>query len=102
MARIVEENLTPDSANKDFIHLSNVLKTVNDLKGLGFDLPLHGLALKEDDKRERLPIIDDWIQNRLLAPNALSGLNDEARAIFLGMVNCPASPLVNTSDTEGG
>ena len=92
MERIVEENLTPNSANKDFIHLSNVLKTVNDLKGLGFDIPLHGLALKEDDKRERLPFSDDWIQNRLLAPNALSGLNDEARAIFLGMVNTGYRP----------
>ena len=49
MERIVEENLTPNSANKDFIHLSNVLKTANYLKGLGFDLLLHGLALKEDD-----------------------------------------------------
>ena len=92
MERIVEENLTPNSANKDFSHLSNVLKTVNDLKGLGFDLPLHGLTLKEDDKRERLPFSDDWIQNRLLAPNALSGLNDEARAIFLGMVNTGYRP----------
>ena len=92
MERIVEENLTPNSVNKDFIHLSNVLKTVNDFKGLGFDLPLHGLALKEDDKRERLPFSDDWIQNRLLAPNALSGLNDEARAIFLGMVNTGYRP----------
>ena len=57
MERIVEENLTPNSANKDFIHLSNAMKTVNDLKRLGCDLPLHGLALKEDDKRERLPLL---------------------------------------------
>ena len=93
MERIGEENLAPTSANKDIIHLSDVLKTVNELKGLGLDLPLYGLRLKEGDtKNERFPFSDHWIKNRLMAPDALIGLNDEARAILLGMINTGYRP----------
>lgn len=92
LERIAEANLTPNSANKDLIHLSDVLKTVNDLKGFEIDLPLRGLALKEGEKAERLPFSDNWIQDRLLARDALSGLNPEARAILLGMVNTGYRP----------
>ena len=87
LERIAEENLTPNSANKDLIHLSNVLRTVDELKGLGLDLPMHKLTLKEGDKAERIPFSDDWIREKLLAEGALSGLNDEARAILVGMIN---------------
>jgi len=92
LERIAEENLTPNSANKDLIHLSDVLKTVNELKGFDFDLPLHKLTLQDGDKKERLPFSDDWIRDRLLASDALSGLNGEARAIFLGMINTGYRP----------
>ncbi len=92
LERIAEENLTPNSANKDLIHLADVLKSVNDLKGLELDLPLQKLTLKEGDRKERIPFSDAWIRDRLLAPGALSGLNDEARAILLGMINTGYRP----------
>ena len=92
LERIAEEDLTPNSANKDLIHLADVLKTVNELKGFDFDLPLHKLTLKDGDKKERLPFSDIWIRDRLLAPGVLTGLNPEARAIFLGMVNTGYRP----------
>ncbi len=92
LTRIQEEGLTPNSANKDLIHLTSVLKTVNELRGFAFDLPLHGLTLKEGEKAERFPFSDAWIRDRLLAPEALSGLNPEARGIFLGMINTGYRP----------
>jgi len=92
LERIAEEDLTPNSANKDLIHLADVLKTVNELKGFDFDLPLHKLTLKDGDKKERLPFSDTWIRDRLLAPGVLSGLNPEARAILLGMINTGYRP----------
>ena len=93
MQRIAEENLAPNSANKEIGHVSNILKTVNELKGLGLDLPLFNLRLKEGDtKKERFPFSDDWIKNKLMAPDALLGLNDEARAILLGMINTGYRP----------
>ncbi len=92
LERIAEEDLTPNSANKDLIHLGDVLRTVSELKGLEFDLPLQKLTLKEGDRRERFPFSDAWIRDRLLAPGALAGLNDEARAILIGMINTGYRP----------
>ncbi|EEB84905.1 DUF6538 domain-containing protein [Roseobacter sp. GAI101] len=90
--RIEIGGLTANSANKDLIHLGDILKTVNSMKRLGFVLPLDGLAFKEGEKSERPPFSDDWIRTKLLAPNALMGLDPEARAIFLGMVNTGYRP----------
>ena len=90
--RIEIGGLTANSANKDLIHLGEVLKTVNKMKRLGLDLPLDGLAFKEGEKSERPPFSDDWIRLKLLAPDALMSLNPEARAIFLGMINTGYRP----------
>ncbi|KIN68451.1 Phage integrase [Sulfitobacter donghicola DSW-25 = KCTC 12864 = JCM 14565] len=48
--RIETGGLTANSANKDLIHLGEVLKTVNKMKRLGLDLPHDGLAFKEGEK----------------------------------------------------
>ena len=92
LERIAEEDLTPNSANKDLIHLADVLRTVNEMMGLELDLRLQKLTLKEGNKKERMPFSDSWIREKLLAPSALSGLNDEARAILIGMVNTGYRP----------
>ena len=52
-------NLTPNSANKDLIHLGKVLKTVNRMKRLGLEIPLDGLSFKEGEKTERPPFSDN-------------------------------------------
>ncbi|WP_190305775.1 tyrosine-type recombinase/integrase [Roseicitreum antarcticum] len=92
MDKIAAEGLTKNSANKDLIHIANVLRTVNKMKRLGLDLPLSDLSFKEGDKKTRPAFSIDWIQNKLLAPGALDGLNTEARAILLGMVNTGYRP----------
>lgn len=90
--RITAENLTPNSANKDFIHLGDTLKTVNRMKRLGLVLPLSDLAIKDGEKRTRPPFSDTWIKSKLLAREALAALNTEARCIILGMVNTGYRP----------
>lgn len=90
--RMQEANLSANSANKDLVHLGDVLKTVNEMKRLGLDLPLSGYMLKEGEATTRPPFGTDWIRERLLAPGALDGLNAEARAIVLGMVNTGYRP----------
>ncbi|OCX66863.1 integrase [Thioclava sp. SK-1] len=90
--RIDDEGLSANSANKDLIHVGDILKTVNKMKRLGLVLPLGDLALKEGKARPRLPFSSDWIRERLLAPGALDGLNAQARAIFLLMINTGARP----------
>lgn len=90
--KIKEEDLTPNSGNKDLVHLGNVLRTVNTMKRLGLTLPLDGLSFKEGDKNTRPPFSTKWITDHLLKPGALSGLNPEARGVLLGMVNTGYRP----------
>lgn len=83
--KLDSEELTPNSANKDLIHLGSVLKTINKRKRLGLVLPLTDLSFKEGEKGQRPPFSVDWIKTKLLAPGALDGLNTEARCIVLGI-----------------
>lgn len=92
MDKIATEELTPNSANKDLTHVGSVLKTINKMKRLGLVLPLTDLALKAGEARSRPPFSNAWIKDRLLAPDALNGLNTEARCILLGMVNTGYRP----------
>lgn len=92
LERIENEGLTPNSANKDLGHISNVLRTVDELNGFEFGFSFQGLRLKEGEKEERLPFSDLWIKERLMAPGALDGLNAEARGILLGMINTGYRP----------
>jgi integrase len=90
--RICADGLTPNSANKDLTHLGDVLKTVNRMKRLNLALPLSELAFKEGEARKRPPFSRAWIEEHLLRAGALSGLNGEARAIMLAMINTGMRP----------
>jgi integrase len=92
LEKIEAEDMSTNSANKDLIHLGNVLKTVNKMKRLGLVLPLSDLSFKEGEAKQRPPFSDAWIRDRLLAPGALDGLNAEARCILMVMVNTGARP----------
>ena len=94
--------ITAASANKDLIHLGDVLRMVNELKGLGLDLPMHRLSLKEGEAGKRPPFSREWIVDRLLAPGSLDGMNEEAAGILRMMVNtgCRPSEVANlTAET---
>ncbi|ETD85716.1 integrase [Rhodobacter capsulatus YW1] len=95
--RIRDEGLTSGSANKDFTHLCDVIRTVDRMKRLGLNLPFGDLAIKEGAKNKRPSFSTDWITDKLLADGALSGLNPEARAILLVMINtgCRPSEIAN-------
>lgn len=90
--RIVEKNLTANSANKDFVHLTSTLRTVARAKSIKLQFETDGLSIDEGKKRTRPPFSTDWIKKKLLAPGALDGLNDQARGILLAMVNTGARP----------
>lgn len=90
--RIEKDGVTANSANKDLGHFGDVLKTVNKLKRLNLNLPLSDLNFKEGEAAKRPPFSKEWIQKKLLAPDAMSGLNEEARAILLAMINTGARP----------
>ncbi|EAQ13264.1 site-specific recombinase XerD [Maritimibacter alkaliphilus HTCC2654] len=90
--RIENEGLSPGSANKDLIHLGEVLKTVNKMKRLNLVLPLSDLSFKEGEAVPRPPFSDAWIRDKIMEPGALDGLNEDARFILLAMINTGARP----------
>ena len=92
LERVEIEDLHPSTANKNMDHFGKVLKLVNEEKRLGLLLPLGKLRLEEGEKNTRPPFSVGWIKGRLLAPGALDGLDPEARAILLVMVNTGARP----------
>jgi len=88
--RIEGDGLSTNAANKDLIHVGDVLKTVNRMKRLNLDLPVSGISFKKGEAQTRPPFSVTWIKDKFLAPDALLGLNDQARAILLVMVNTGA------------
>lgn len=92
--RIIAEGLSHDSANKDFVYLTSTLRAVALDAGVidKVQWTTRGLALPKEDTKARAPFTAAWISEKLLAPAALDGLNGEARAILLGMVNTGYRP----------
>lgn len=92
LERLETNGLTTNSANKDLIHLGDVLKTVNKMKRLGLVLPLTDLSFKQGEAKPRPPFTESWIRDKIPAPGKLDGLNKEARCILLAMINTGARP----------
>jgi len=90
--RIRAGEVTASSANKDFIHLSAVLRSVDKAKRLGLKMPLSGRTVQGEGRGERPAFTTEWIRDRILAPGALAGMNTEARCLILGMVNTGYRP----------
>ncbi|TPK49611.1 integrase [Mesorhizobium sp. B2-5-4] len=90
--RIAAGDALPGTANKDFQHIGNILRTVVKMKRLGLVLPLDGLNFKDDKVRTKPPFSVEWIRTKLLAPGALDNMNKEARCILLGMINTGYRP----------
>lgn len=63
MQRVIMGEITPNSANKDLVHLTGVLRLVNTKKRLNLNLPLSGLKIKESDgPAKRRSFSRQWIE----------------------------------------
>lgn len=92
ISRIEDENLNESTANKDFIHLKNIIQTVNDNMGLGLDVifMFQRINLKEKFSQNRKPFETEFIQNEILNPDNLKDLNEEARFFLYAMADTGA------------
>lgn len=91
--RIRTGEVTPGSANKDFVHFGDILETVNRGKRLNLALPIKGWNIRDREERPNRPAFSrSWITERLLAPDALAGLNPDARGLLIGMINTGYRP----------
>ncbi|WP_141468069.1 DUF6538 domain-containing protein [Pelagimonas varians] len=88
----VEGGMKIESANKDFGHLAEIFGTWADLKNAEMPNPFLKLRLEGRDERTRPAFSKEWIQGKLLAPDALTRLNDEARDVFLITLNTGCRP----------
>jgi hypothetical protein len=78
--RLQDENMTPNSANKDFIHLRGVLLSIND--NLRLDLPIHKiferLTIKDVGRTSRLSFEPSFVQDTLLSrTGAMTAMNEK-------------------------
>jgi integrase len=88
--RLENGKAVPNTANKSIGHLSDLFKSVVELRQLGLENPFAKLKLRNGPERRRPSFTAAWIRERILAPGALDGLNPEARDVLLMMVNTGA------------
>jgi len=91
--RIENENKNPESANKDFIHLKDVLEVVSEHEGIGLDIALlfRKIKLKTSFKQTRLPFITEQIRD-ILESKKLLNMNEEGRWFLYAAAETGARP----------
>lgn len=89
--RVIEEDYTPNSANKDIGHLAQLLDTLNDALELGISKPFAKLRLEDNEKTARAPFTTEQLQTFAL-PATLAGMNEEAAGIVHAMIETGMRP----------
>lgn len=93
--RLENEGLDVETVNKDLGHLAEMFGTWTKLKKRDLPNPFAGLRFenrRNKNKTSHPPFSRSWVSGKLLAQNALMGMNDEERDIFLVMVNTGVRP----------
>lgn len=99
--KVLKGEAEPKTANKDIGQLNRMLKEVSLRRRL--DLPdiFKGLRLKGEVERPRVPFETSFIQDRLLAPGALDGLNEDARLVLYVLADTGLRPSEVVNLKEG-
>ncbi len=87
--KIKDEKLKAYSANRSFTDIAGMLAVIDDGLHTQFHKAWEKIRIKETnatklDKRPPFPVA--WIKEKILAPGALDGLNDEGNAIVHTMI----------------
>lgn len=90
--RVQRGEVKVDTANKQFNYLNAMFRSVNKTARLGLDDVFAGMAIGANMQASRNPWTNEDIERNLLNPENLAGLNDEARAILLVMVETGLRP----------
>lgn len=88
----VESGMSAKSANKDFGHLAEIFGTWEELTATDLPNPFSKLTLSGAEGNRTPPFSREWVAGQLLNPDALEGLNEEARDVFLALVNTGLRP----------
>ncbi|GHE03722.1 integrase [Defluviimonas sp. 20V17] len=91
-ARVEAGEVTPGAANKHIGILSTIVGEWAKLTGVRIENPFRNLRLTRGKENRKPAFSPEWIKTHLLAPGALDALNDEARDVFLMMINTGLRP----------
>ena len=91
--RIANEQKNSSSANKDLIHLKNVMETVSDHLKLNLDIPFlfKKIMFKKRFEQSRLPFTNEQIIT-LLSSEKLNSLNNDAKWFLYAAAETGARP----------
>ena len=90
--RVVSGETNAKSANKSIGMLSRMLKEMSIRRRLNLPEIFKGLRLRSGADNVRSPFEREFIQEELLAPGALGGLNDEARHVLYVLADTGLRP----------
>lgn len=80
--RVINDDIAAKTANKQIGQLSGMLKELSMIRRLNLPDFFHGLRIKGEVEKDPTPYETAFIQDRILAPGALAGLNVEARMVI--------------------
>ncbi len=80
--QVIDENLSPGTANKDFGHISTMLAAIDRHYRLGLEPVFSDMRLAGEKKGQRSAFEPAFVEQTLLRPGALGDLNAEARDVL--------------------
>jgi integrase len=89
--RVVDDDVSAKTANKDMGQLSRMLKDMSIRRRLNLPDIFQGLHLRGETDKSRLPYEPSFIQTRFL-DGALDGLNEDARFVLYVMIETGLRP----------
>lgn len=81
--RVRDEGYDQGSANKDFGHIANMMKTIDEAWRLKLDLTFQRISIAGERHHPRVPYEPDFVRQNILSGTRLSPLNPEARGVVL-------------------
>lgn len=88
------KTISSDTARRNFGNMRKRFRSCANWLEVDLKNPFDGLSfrLRKSDKREVPPFDVSWIERKFLIPGALNHLNDEARLIFLILIETGCRP----------
>ncbi len=82
---VQNENKDIGSANKDIGAINQMLNDISDKYQLDLKEPFARMRLRGEKHNPRPPLPPEWVQNKILAPDAMNGLNETCQAVIVIM-----------------
>lgn len=99
--RVVKEGISAGSANKNISHIGGMIRAVDKRLQLRLDNVFAGTRIEGGRDGKRSSFNGQHIRERILAPGALDGLNDEARDVMYVVMETGARPSEIANLTKG-